>query len=70
MSAAAACPKLLLLLSMVPSTTFVVPVFFVVAVAVADAGFFGIIAVLIRFAFDGTRRDSGKVDDIMTILCS
>lgn len=70
MLAAAACTELLLLLSMVPSTAFVVPVFFVVAVAVAGAAFFGIIAVLIRIAFDGTRRGSGKVDDIVTILCS
>lgn len=70
MLAAAACTELLLLLSIVPSTAFVVPVFFVVAIAVAGAAFFSIIAVLIQIAFDGSRRGSGKVDDIMTILCS
>lgn len=48
---------------MVPPTAFVVPV------AVAGTAFFGNIAVLIRIAFDSTRRVSGKIDDIVTILC-
>lgn len=69
MLSAAVFTEILLLPSMVPSTTFVVPVFSVVAVAVAGAASFGIIAVFIRIAFDGTYRRSGKIDDIVTILC-